>query len=321
MRTEAERSTIEPTMESRAEFELVYDGPEMATGQIDVRDLSPALIGAADLLAAANRRANGQEAYSSLKIKARPRPGSFGVEVILDIGLWQAAKDLLTGADWTTAGELWAIAVGGKGSYIWLKKRLRGNRPEIVRELPEGRVEVRVDGEVTVTHRIAIDMLSDQKANNAASEMLRPLDRTGIDTFRVKDAGGAVVEEVTDADLPYFEAEEAGEPEIQNAILDQTQPALLEIIKPAFERDLRWMVTDGTKRFGALMKDEAFQDKVTRRVVAFRHGDILRVRLRVVVGRSLKGGLSQRHEIVEVLGFLDEGQQHPMSFEGPPLVG
>lgn len=298
-------SRIDAEMATRAEFEIVYDGPIIAGGEIDVRDLSPALLGVADFLSLANRKANGDGAYSSLKVKAGPRAGSFGVELILDTGLWETAKGLFTGADWTTATELLsALGLGGRG-FLWLKKRLQGEKPEVVRKLDDGKVEIRLDGKVEVTHRVVLELLNDPKAVAATSEMLRPLEREGIEEFEVR-SGGRVMETVQKEELPLLLPEEPVDLEIDRPLLDNTTPALLEIVKPSFRNSLKWVVTDGTKQFSATMKDEAFQAGVNDRSIGFRRGDVLRVRMRVVVGRDAKGGLSQRHEIVEVLGILGD---------------
>ena len=86
---------------------IVYDGPAVADGSMNVRDLAPAMLAIGSLFEAANNVTNGQRARVNIKVRATSS-GSFHIlyEVLqasetIDPGLLTTAvglKELLVGS-------------------------------------------------------------------------------------------------------------------------------------------------------------------------------------------------------------------------------
>src|SRR5688572_13132490 len=65
---------------------VAYDGPALADGSMDVRDLAPALLALGELLQSANRVLNEDKATLAVKVQADFKTGSFDI----GIGLFQS---------------------------------------------------------------------------------------------------------------------------------------------------------------------------------------------------------------------------------------
>jgi hypothetical protein len=74
---------------SQSRFQLVYEGPEVGSGSMDVSALGPALLSVGELIKASNFSLNGDQATVSIKVESTFKRGSFIIDLILD----QNAKD------------------------------------------------------------------------------------------------------------------------------------------------------------------------------------------------------------------------------------
>lgn len=66
---------------SRTNFYVYYDGPALAEGLMDVRDLAPALLALGSAFEECNRVVNGERATLAVNIRSGFEKGSFGVHV------------------------------------------------------------------------------------------------------------------------------------------------------------------------------------------------------------------------------------------------
>ena len=85
----AERATV-----STSHFGIAFEGEAFADGEIDIRDLAPALLALGDVIQAANRALNGGRAQASLKMRAT-KHGSFEALLSVDVSLLGAIGDML----------------------------------------------------------------------------------------------------------------------------------------------------------------------------------------------------------------------------------
>ena len=84
-------------------FSLVYDGPPVAEGTIDARDLAPALLALADLIDEAAPVVDPELPRLSLRVRPDFREGSF--EVYLELAnLYSKFVSLFSGPD----AQAWA---------------------------------------------------------------------------------------------------------------------------------------------------------------------------------------------------------------------
>ena len=115
---------------SQATVSIAYDGPALADGAMDVRDLAPALLAAGQLVDAANSALNGDAARVKVQVRATGT-GSFEItlQVIQSIG--DHLISMLTSKEVTAAAVLATLIFGTpiKNGLIWLIKVCRGRQP------------------------------------------------------------------------------------------------------------------------------------------------------------------------------------------------
>ena len=118
-------------------FNLAYDGPDLQTGRMPVRDIAPALLALGELFAEASVVVYPDREPVALNIQATD-DGSFLVRLILEsAGVWDNMVDLF-GSDVANAlANLQEFVVGSYGLF-WLIKR-RGKQEIVARKWSHAR--------------------------------------------------------------------------------------------------------------------------------------------------------------------------------------
>ena len=298
--------------DAQVHLDMVYDGPALADGSMNVRDLAPAMMAVGSFFEAANRLTNGDAASVDVNVRATST-GSFHVvfEVVQNL---QAAEVL--GADigdfLTTANALKALLIGGTGltgGLFWLIRRLRGRNPQITR-VNDGLYRLTVDGETYEVPMNLLRLYQDAAVRRNIQDMVRPVKEPDIDRFMLQEAG-QTVEEVTKEDVMAFDT-----PEYQDLILDEVNRRAFSIVSLAFRENNEWRLTDGTSTFSVSMKDAEFQRKVNNDEIAFSSGDVLVCDLRTIQWQAERGVRSE-YEVITVvahrparqLAFFDESEE------------
>ena len=286
----------------QAQLDMIYDGPALADGSMNVRDLAPALMAVGSFFEAANRTTNGERASISVNVRATSA-GSFHIafEVVQSLQMSN-----LLGSDFsdliTTANALKALLVGGPGllGIFTVIKRLRGRRPQ-AKKINEKLYSLTIDDE---TYEVPIELLrlyQDASVRQNLQEIIKPVSQRGIDRFAIGESG-KVVEEISKDDLMSFET-----PEINIMILDEVRQHAFSIVSLSFKEDNRWRLTDGQNTFSVLMNDEAFVRKVDANQAGFFKGDVLICQLRTRQWR-VKEGVRSEYEVVEVVDHQSSRQ-------------
>jgi hypothetical protein len=136
-----------------AHFRVTYDGPALASHEMDVRELAPALLAAGDLLDAATRVLNGERVKPQINVRASFKTGSFGIDFALATDWLLKVRDIFA-ADSASAVANALEILGALGLVAWQGRRglvgallwLRGRRIEKV-EAVAGKVRLIVAGE------------------------------------------------------------------------------------------------------------------------------------------------------------------------------
>ena len=291
---------------------VAYDGPLLADGTMDVRDLAPALLALGDLLTHANRVLNDDKATIAVKIQADFARGSFGIGIALYQSVSAQLLALIQSDSVKSAKEIAeyvGLLSGGATGLFRLVKWLRSESPTTsATMLSNGNVEISVKGDnnTTIVHIVpepVYRLASDKACREALQRVVHPLKTPGITVFQVR-AGERVVEEVTTDDLPAFEVPD---PTVQTLPEQPAHLLTVEIIKPSFEKDLTWTFSDGQTRFDATMSDPNYLQRV-QAGEEFRIGDYLTVRM--VAKQSMTvGGLRTRREVIEVVSVQKAPRQ------------
>lgn len=125
---------------SSTAFSIAFEGEPFNEGEIDIRDLAPALLALGDVVQAANKALNGDRADARLKVRAT-QESCFEALLALDVswttdmldvvaahpGRVTAAKDLVE-LIFKVGGGIDAATMG----VIQALKFIRGNKPEKV---------------------------------------------------------------------------------------------------------------------------------------------------------------------------------------------
>jgi hypothetical protein len=120
----------------RAGFIILFNGPGIEEGRIDVRDLAPALLSLGRLIDASNLVLYGDK--QPIKVEAKAiSVGSFEVHLEVVTSLWNSLMSLLDAPESEHAKKLleWLGLLGVPGvrvSLVGLYRFLNGNRPRKV---------------------------------------------------------------------------------------------------------------------------------------------------------------------------------------------
>ncbi len=299
-------------MTSTENFQIAYDGPALKEGTMDVRELAPALLAVGDLCQAAHRVLNGDRAEVSVRVRTDFKKGSFEVYLEMGFSILEQTKALFTG-DGVTAAlnliELLGLCGGAGLSVVKALKWLHGRGPRNVIENEDGTITLEAEvGEHLELSRELARLLSDPDLRTALFEMLRPLEREGIDTFEAGERRNSAAPPlvIEKSELEQFRPPRPDEPQIQ--LGDEVRVVHLEIKKPAFDERYKWLMSDGNGNLNVEFADETFLGDVDARRIAFAKGDVLRVELRVRTWRTPQG-LRTEYTVTKVLETIPAPRQ------------
>ena len=282
--------------QSQAQLDMVYDGPALADGSMNVRDLAPAMMAVGGFFEAANRVTNGGRASVSVNVRATSASSfhiAFQVVQNLEaVGVLEAnIGDILA-----TANSLKELLIGGggvAGGIFALIKWLRRRRP-VVTKINESLYRFVVDGE---TYEVPIELLrlyQDAAIRRNIEGIVNPVKAPGIDRLMLQESG-RTVQEVTKSEVDAFEV-----PEYQDLILDEVRQYAFSIVSLAFKEDNKWRLNDGQNTFSVLMKDAEFQHRVNNNDIAFAKADVLVCDLRTIQWQ-VEDGVRSEYEVVRVV--------------------
>jgi hypothetical protein len=267
---------------------IAYDGDALRGGEMDVRDLAPALLAFGDLVRDANRLLNAGRAEVSVRVKSRFRRGSFAVTISLVQTIVQQAKGLFDGGsiyDAFMLAKLLGLAVIAEKpkevveSIFELLKFLEGTEAK-ERESVDGGVRItNRRGKMKIVNNGTLILVEDNSIRNDVRRMLAPLRTPGIEKFETRD-GGDAVETITLEDLPAVMAlpPVSSQPmaSVESSVLETRSVDFFQIVSLVFREGNKWKFNAGQGDFWAEIADPVFLAKVHRREILFGEGDVLK---------------------------------------------
>lgn len=284
---------------SESDLKLIFDGPAVMDGEIDVQELAPVLVAMNDLMQAANASINGQQAEVTVKVRATSH-GSFEVGLSLVQSLMDTTVSLLEFADENKEGlaaandlvdlifkVTTATGVAGGGLFsllIWL----RGKSPDKI-EQKSGDVHVHVGDNYFVTNVGTIQLAEDLPVRQQAKKIVSTLNNSEISKLVVQRTGLENLE-IGLSDVGHFEVPDVDEEELENEVRQMT----LQIISLSFKEDNKWRVTDGAEPFSVTIEDTDFLNQIATDQIAFSKHDYLVCEVREKQSKSSKGLKKER---------------------------
>jgi hypothetical protein len=292
---------------SREQVEIVYDGPAVEQGTMDVFDLAPALFALGRLFERINEIASPGEGKVRVDVRSDNRRGSFIAGIIVDHTLLDTASQILLGRGLATAASLVTLY----GGLMKLIKFLQGRKAKLT--IREGNVTVSIDNSVDNsvhnTTSTVINIYNDAVARQAIADVVKPLTKPGIERFEARREN-EVLETVNRDELQYFNVDLEQDEEEPKVVEDDE---VLEIVKPSFEDKYTWFFSNGTAHFDAKIEDQEFLTKVERRELNFGKGDRLEVRIRRTQTSGKK--LKTQYSVVKVLRHIPAPWQLPFEVD------
>lgn len=274
-------------MSASVHFSIKYDGPALASHQMDVRELAPALIALSTLLEEANRAAYPSSSEVRVNVKGNFKGGSFGIDLIAVQSIADQIVSIFAGPTATAAANLLTIlgAIGlakaGGGGLIGLIKWLNGRTPSSIRTEGDTTIfELQTDDaiETFIVDLVAARLYQSRVVRQALANVVKPLERDGVDYFAcVHDGQTEVV--VTKDELRAFQSA-ASEAIVVSDIV--SEGVLLQIESAVFKADNKWRFSDGATSFFAEIADLDFVARIESGDERFGKGDVLIVDLRRV---------------------------------------
>jgi hypothetical protein len=298
---------------SEANFKIIFRGSAVDNGDIDVRDLAPALLALGDVFQAASDVLNGDRVKTVVRVKATEQ-ACFEVDLSVAQTMKDVVASLLTFASENQESiaaandlaELILKAGGGvaalSGGLFALLKFLKGRKPDKI-EKHGGEVHVHIGDNYFVANPKTIELAESVNVREGARKFASVLKNTGIESISTKPQGDP--EEVyTKLDLPSFELP----PPVEEELVDEVRQMNLQIISLSFKDDNKWRVTDGAEPFSAAIEDSDFLKQVANSEISFAKGDYLvcEVRERQV---STGQGLRKERIIVKVISHRPAARQ------------
>lgn len=281
----------------QTQLDVVYSGPAVADGCMNVKDLAPAMLAIGTLFEAANTISNGQLATMNIKVRATS-PGSFHILYELIQSPEVIGSTLLVTAtqirDWLVGG----VIIGGCvfGAIKWA----RGRKPRLT-QMNEELYTLSIDNETYEIPLALLRLYQDAAIRQSIANIVRPIKAEGIDSLQIR-SGTTLLQDVTREEAEFFDL-----PETQELLLDETRRQAFSITTLSFKEDNKWRLTDGQNTFLVSMKDTAFQHRVDNNVVSFAKGDILLCDLRTIQWQ-VQSGVRTEYEVVKVINHTPARQ-------------
>lgn len=297
-------------MRSSTPMRLHFEGPELNSHQMRVQELAPSLFALNKLVKSLNDNIYGNKATAQLYIKAF-KPGSFGIELLLDTSILEQVRDFLT-CNTTSAlingHEIIQILL----ELFFLKRWLAGRKPDQIDKnignKDEHKVEISIKEEkIVVDYRTYNLYFSHPEIRETMNEVASPLASTGVDAMQLSSTTSEFV--LSKNNYQAF----ITEPESEDFSENRLQNIALLLKSPYFEKDKKWKVLMGEQSIFVSIEDKDFMKKVLSGVEEFATGDVLVVD--IIMTQSIDANkILTSYKVIRVLEHKKAPQQLSMSF-------
>lgn len=290
-------------MAKREEFEVVFDGDEVADGTMQVRDFAPSLLALGDLFDAVNEVGFENREKISFRVKADFEHGSFHISLELVQSLFQGFVSIFNSEEAAALERFLNIAgITGTLGLIGLVLRTKGKKPTKVIEYTESFKLEYDDSDSVEVPKLVWKLFNHAKARRALESFVKPLKTGVVSKIKLgkKNAQPKVIEQ---RQSDYFDAPKEKDGETVNESNKR-----LQLVTIQFQNAGKWKFSDGGSKLSAHITDPEYEKKIANREVNFADGDILDVTLRTTQWQE-NGDLKAKHEIIKVFAHRPPGAE------------
>jgi hypothetical protein len=290
-------------------FRITYDGTALASSEMDVNDLAPALLAIGNLLTAATEALSSDKMKAQVNVRGTFKTGCFGIDFSLATDWVAKIQDLLSGNGATAIANAMAIlAALGWGAdktkpglfavLKWLKGRKILN---VVQH--ETCAVLHVDNDSIEIEIAVLTLLRDIQVRECCEKVLQPLKTPGITVFSVGD-DSVFFETITSNDVDSFKKPESED----ELLIDDIRKMAFSIVSLAFKEDNKWRLHDGASTIHAAIEDTDFLHRVDTNTAQFSKGDVLVCDVRVQQWQTQSGAKTE-YTVIKVVDHRHAGRQ------------
>jgi len=304
-------------------FRITYDGPALASHQMEARELAPALLAISDLLESANRVLNGKKAEVKVNVNGSFKTGSFWIDFGLVQTFISQLSELFTSKEASAfanaaqiLGFLGLVATGSYKGLLHVIKWLRNRKISTIRQIDDDRFSIEVENDKLEIESNVLALLQDYQTRQALEGVVyKPLQNPGIEIFST-GTDISISATITKNEALYFAVPSVPDEEIEDSEFETT----VQIARIEFNEENKWRFTDGMTTFYAPILDEQFLSRIDKNEASFSKGDLLKVRVHKRQWTSISG-IKAQYEIIKVLEHKSGARQIKLPFAEEPGTG
>ena len=278
----------------KEEFTVTYDGPALDEHLISAHALAQSLL-ALDAIARKAAASVYPDSDCDIKIRGGFRPGSFNVDLVVDLF---KNETVVGGA--TVIGSAVAVIV----ALVGFIKFLKGKQVKAKEAVDENNSKItNYKGDVRIFNNSVINIYEQAGIKSQIDRLTGPLDADGVDSISIKSKSTAVSETLEKADRAYLKQGEG------TVLSDNEAEVILEVIGPLYDGSAKgWKFSDGEdSSFTAAVEDQQFLNDVKTGKYPLGKGTMIKARLRTVQRKVQR--VTVDRTVLEVKEVIPPAQQ------------
>lgn len=268
---------------AQSHFRVVYDGPAVADGEMDVAQLASSLLALGKLIENADAITTGEAGRVRVKVQSDLTRGSFDVGIAISFAdhAWQAVTAWAmtpSGAGTISLlGLLGLNAKDGAKGVIQTVRWLNGRRVAKRTQLRDGNTTIVTDdgSSLTIPDPVA-RLVDDPSIRQPLEKFTEPLREDGVEEIRLETGGTGEAERIDQAEASAFVAAAGAAPTSVSRF-----PATYQIKRLYFEQGKKWRLSNGSQTIMAAIEDDAFWRAIEASDVSFSSSDYLVCQVRM----------------------------------------